>query len=126
MGCPIAEYTGKKFCKGSPYGRWYWHQNEEHGFMRKKIYCPECLKLATEMRDFMVEIVESLKAKEKEIFHAEENSKRRRTPQGQGKGKGKTTGGGRQVIGGSDEDGQRAPPVPTRSPDHVLQEVAAR
>lgn len=63
IGCPIAEYTGKKFCKGSPYGRWYWHQIEEHDKIRKKVYCPECLKLATEMRDFMIEIVEYMKAK---------------------------------------------------------------
>ncbi len=63
FGCPIAEYTGKKFCKGSPYGDWYWHQIEDHGYMRKKIYCPECLRLAEAMRDFMVEIVEHLKKK---------------------------------------------------------------
>lgn len=64
-GCPIAEYTGKKFCKGSPYGRWYWHQNDDHGYMIKKVRCPECTRLATEMRDFMVEIVEHLKEKKK-------------------------------------------------------------
>ena len=64
-GCPIAEYTGKKFCKGSPYGRWYWHQVNEHDKIKKKIYCPTCLKLATEMRDFMVEIVAHLKSKER-------------------------------------------------------------
>ena len=64
FGCPIAAYTGQKFCKGSPYGRWYWHQVNEHDKIRKKIYCPECLKLATEMRDFMKEIVASMKAQE--------------------------------------------------------------
>jgi hypothetical protein len=64
-GCPIAEYTGKKFCKDSPYTKWYWHQNDAHGFIRKKIYCPECLQLATEMRDFMIEIVEYLKEKKR-------------------------------------------------------------
>jgi len=63
IGCPIAEYTGHKFCKGSPYPRWYWHQVESHDKIRRKVYCPECLKLATEMRDFMIEIVEYLKAK---------------------------------------------------------------
>ncbi|MCP4105847.1 MAG: hypothetical protein GY749_09965 [Desulfobacteraceae bacterium] len=63
IGCPIAEYTGKKFCKGSPYGRWYWHHIEAHDKIRKKVYCPECLKLAEEMRDFMSEVVEYLKAK---------------------------------------------------------------
>ncbi len=62
FGCPIAEYTGHKFCKGSPYGRWYWHQLNEHDKIRKKIYCPECLKLATEMRDFMKEIVAYMEA----------------------------------------------------------------
>ena len=62
FGCPIAEYTGHKFCKKTPYGAWYHHQNEVHGRMRKKIYCPECLKLATDMRDFMVEILESMLA----------------------------------------------------------------
>ncbi|MDM8525149.1 hypothetical protein QUF80_17400 [Desulfococcaceae bacterium HSG8] len=65
VGCPIAEYTGKKFCKGSPYVPWYWHQTEVHGHIRKKIYCPECLKLAQDMRDFMAEIVEHMKEKEK-------------------------------------------------------------
>jgi hypothetical protein len=59
-GCPIASYTGKKFCKGSPYGRWYYHQLEAHDKIRRKVYCPECLRLATAMRDFMVEIVEDL------------------------------------------------------------------
>lgn len=63
IGCPIAEYTGKKFCKDSPYPAWYWHQNDVHGKIRKKVYCPECLRLATEMRDFMIEIVRDLKAK---------------------------------------------------------------
>ncbi len=63
IGCPIAEYTGKKFCKGSPYPAWYWHQLEKHDKIRRKVYCPECLKLATDMRDFMIEIVEYLKEK---------------------------------------------------------------
>jgi hypothetical protein len=62
-GCPIAAYTGRKFCRGSPYPAWYHHQNEVHGFMRRKIYCDECVRLATEMRDFMIEIVEDLKAR---------------------------------------------------------------
>lgn len=66
IGCPIAEYTGYKFCKGSPYGRWYWHQLNEHDKLRKKIYCPECEKLAIEMRDFMQEIVDHMKAKASE------------------------------------------------------------
>jgi hypothetical protein len=63
-GCPIAEFTGKKFCKGSPYVDWYWHQLEAHDKLFKKVYCPECLKIAEKMRDFMAEIVEYLKAKE--------------------------------------------------------------
>jgi hypothetical protein len=62
-GCPIAQYTGKKFCKQSPYGPWYRHQMEVHGRIRKKVYCDECITLATDMRDFMVEIVEHLKQK---------------------------------------------------------------
>lgn len=66
MGCPIAEYTGKKFCQGSPYGAWYRHQLEAHDKMIKKVYCPECLKLAEDMRDFMKEIVEYLKEKKQE------------------------------------------------------------
>ncbi len=63
IGCPIATYTGQKFCKGSPYPAWFHHQNEVHGFMRRKIYCDECRRLATAMRDFMIEIVEDLKAR---------------------------------------------------------------
>lgn len=62
FGCPIAEYTGKKFCKGTPYGEWHHHQIEAHDKIRKKVYCPECLRLATEMRDFMKEIVAHMKA----------------------------------------------------------------
>jgi len=61
VGCPIANYTGKKFCKGSPYGRWYHHQNDVHGYMIRKVRCPECIKLATEMRDYMQAIVDYLK-----------------------------------------------------------------
>ena len=59
-GCPIAAYTGRRFCKGTPYGRWYHHQVDVHGFMRRKVYCEECRRLATEMRDFMVAIVDHL------------------------------------------------------------------
>jgi hypothetical protein len=66
FGCPIAEYTGIKFCKGTPYPEWHNHQIKEHDKFKKKIYCPECLRLATEMRDFMIEIVEDLKAKKAE------------------------------------------------------------
>jgi len=62
IGCPIAEYTGQKFCKGSPYGAWYRHQMNEHGRMFKKVYCPECLRLARDMQNFMIEIVANLKA----------------------------------------------------------------
>ena len=61
-GCPIAQYAGKKFCRGSPYPAWYWHQNNVHGKFLKKVYCPECIKLATDMRDFMQEILDHLKA----------------------------------------------------------------
>ncbi len=63
IGCPIAEYTGKKFCVGSPYPDWHAHQVEAHDKLWKKVYCPECLRLAKEMRDFMAEIVDHLKAK---------------------------------------------------------------
>ncbi len=59
-GCPISGYTGKKFCKGTPYIDWYWHQNEIHGKMLRKVYCPECRRLACKMRDFMKEIVRDL------------------------------------------------------------------
>ncbi len=62
-GCPIAEYTGKKFCQKTPYGRWLRHQIEAHDKMIKKVYCPECAALAKEMQDFMIEIVEHLRAK---------------------------------------------------------------
>ncbi len=63
FGCPIARYTGKKFCKDTPYGRWYYHQINAHGYMRRKVYCPECKQLAIEMRDFMIEIHASLVAR---------------------------------------------------------------
>lgn len=61
-GCPIADYTGKKFCKGSPYGPWFHHHNDVHQKLKRKVYCPECLRLATNMRDFMKEIVAHMKA----------------------------------------------------------------
>lgn len=61
FGCPIAQYTGKKFCKGTPYGPWYWHHIEVHDRMLRKVYCPECLRLAESMRDFMEEIVRHLR-----------------------------------------------------------------
>ncbi len=70
-GCPIAEHTGKRFCKASPYPRWHYHQMDVHGRMRKRIYCPECLQLAKEMHALMVEIVAALKA----ASHAEEESR---------------------------------------------------
>jgi hypothetical protein len=65
-GCPIADFTGNKFCKGSPYGRWLRHQIEAHDKLVKRVYCPECRRLAKDMQDFMIAIVEDLKAKEKE------------------------------------------------------------
>ncbi len=62
-GCPIAMYRGTRFCKGTPYGPWYRHQVDVHGYIRRKVYCDECLRLATDMRDYMSEIVVHLKAK---------------------------------------------------------------
>jgi hypothetical protein len=61
-GCPIAEHTGKRFCKATPYPAWHYHQMNEHGKMRKRVYCPECVRLAKEMHALMVEIVAALKA----------------------------------------------------------------
>jgi hypothetical protein len=63
VGCPIASYTGKKFCRRTPYGPWYHHQNNVHGYVIKKIRCPECRSLAEAMRDYMQEIVDHLKAR---------------------------------------------------------------
>ncbi len=63
IGCPIAEYTGKKFCKGSPYIPWYRHQIDAHDKLRRKVYCPECLKLAKDMQQFMRDIRDSILAK---------------------------------------------------------------
>jgi hypothetical protein len=63
IGCPIAEYTGKKFCVGSPYPEWYWHQIEAHDKFRRRVYCPECLKYAEQMRNFMADIVTHLKSR---------------------------------------------------------------
>jgi len=60
IGCPIAEYTGKKFCKETAYIPWYWHQVNEHGKIRRRVYCDECRKLAIDMRDFMIEIRDHL------------------------------------------------------------------
>jgi hypothetical protein len=62
IGCPIAQYTGKKFCVGSPYPDWYWHQIEEHDRFLRKVYCPKCIEYATDMRNFMEEIANHLKA----------------------------------------------------------------
>ena len=59
-GCPISAYTGRKFCRGSPYPAWYHHQMEAHGYMRRKIYCDHCVELATAMRDYMIEILDHL------------------------------------------------------------------
>jgi hypothetical protein len=65
IGCPIAEYSGQKFCKGTAYIPWYWHQINEHGKIRRKVYCEECLRLAIDMRDFMAEIRDHLIAQKK-------------------------------------------------------------
>jgi hypothetical protein len=70
IGCPIAAYSGKKFCRGTPYIAWYHHQTDVHGYMRRKVYCDECRRLAIDMRDFMQEIVDHLKAqREKKESH---------------------------------------------------------
>ena len=63
VGCPIANYSGRKFCRETPYVDWYWHHRTEHDRIRRKIYCPECRRLATAMRDYMIEIVEDLEKK---------------------------------------------------------------
>jgi hypothetical protein len=60
VGCPIAAYSGKKFCKGTPYIPWYHHQMEAHGYMFRKVYCPQCRELAIDMRDYMQAIVQHL------------------------------------------------------------------
>ncbi|MFZ7128390.1 MAG: hypothetical protein ACOWWM_19725 [Desulfobacterales bacterium] len=60
-GCPIAAYSGQRFCKGTPYVPWLHHQNSAHGFLIRKVYCMECRELAVGMRDYMQEIVDHLK-----------------------------------------------------------------
>jgi hypothetical protein len=60
VGCPIAAYSGKKFCKNTPYIPWYRHQMEAHGCMFRKVYCPQCRELAIDMRDYMQAIVKHL------------------------------------------------------------------
>lgn len=60
IGCPIAKYTGKKFCRGSAYIPWFRHQLEVHDKMFKKVYCPECEQLARNMQNFMIEIRDHL------------------------------------------------------------------
>jgi hypothetical protein len=60
IGCPIAQYTGKKFCSGSAYIPWFRHQLEVHDKMFKKVYCPECERLARDMQNFMIEIRDHL------------------------------------------------------------------
>jgi hypothetical protein len=75
FGCPIAQYVGKKFCQKTPYGPWFRHQNEEHADkLLRKVRCPECLRLAEEMRDFMKEIVQHLKLKKEERESVREES----------------------------------------------------
>ena len=66
IGCPIARYTGKKFCRGTPYVPWHRHQIEVHDKLLKKVYCDDCLKLAKDMRAFMVEIRDALAAQQAE------------------------------------------------------------
>ncbi len=65
-GCPIAEHVGRRFCKRTPYPDWHHHQMDAHGKMIKRVYCPECLRLARRMHTLMVEIVDDLKAREKD------------------------------------------------------------
>jgi len=72
IGCPIAQYTGQKFCKGSPYIPWFRHQLEKHDKMFKKIYCPECETLARDMQDFMREIRDDLIEKEAQKARSKE------------------------------------------------------
>jgi hypothetical protein len=69
VGCPIAAYTGKKFCQRTPYGPWYHHQNNVHGYVIKKIRCSECRRLAVDMRDYMQEIVDHLKSRQTSDNH---------------------------------------------------------
>ena len=80
FGCPIAQYTGQKFCKDSPYIPWFRHQIEKHDKMFKKVYCPECEKLAKDMRDYMIEIRDHLKEnqiKEKQAKEKQEQKEGR-------------------------------------------------
>jgi hypothetical protein len=37
-----------------------------HGKLIKKVYCPECLKLAHDMQNFMIEIRDHLKRQKEE------------------------------------------------------------
>ena len=44
-----------------------------YGHLIRKIYCPECLRLATDMRDYMQEIVDHLEA-QRQLANSEENT----------------------------------------------------
>lgn len=72
IGCPIAQYTGQKFCKGTPYIPWFRHQLEKHDKMFKKIYCPECEILARDMQNYMREIRDHLIEKEAQKARSKE------------------------------------------------------
>ncbi|MCK5132420.1 MAG: hypothetical protein KAR40_09760 [Candidatus Sabulitectum sp.] len=58
-GCVVKEHTGKIFCDGTPFPRWWVHQKDEHGARigssnHRHINCDECTKLANEMLGFLV------------------------------------------------------------------------
>jgi hypothetical protein len=44
-----------------------------HDKIRKKVYCPECVRLAEDMQNFMIEIRDHLKLKKTQKESAEKN-----------------------------------------------------
>lgn len=55
-GCPIAGYTGKPHCEGTPYGMWAAHHIADHlrgRYDKFTCTCEECKELAEIMLDFL-------------------------------------------------------------------------
>lgn len=73
-GCPVMVETGKPFCHGTPYERWYQHQSVTHkkvAVLFKTEKCIVCDGLAQQQLDYYKGLLTKFKTKLERMEYAE-------------------------------------------------------
>jgi hypothetical protein len=61
-GCPIAIKTKKDGCRGTPYTKWFKHNQKMHDGLALKIHCPICRKIAKDELAFLKSLLPKVKS----------------------------------------------------------------